>query len=176
MLISKLTMPPISAYAEYKLPFILNIDASGDGMGAVLYQLQDGHERVTAYASRGLRASERNYPALKLKFLCLNWSVCDKFHDYLYGNEFHIRTDNNPLTYVFSSAKLDATGHLWIAALSCYNFSITYRSGKQNNDADGLSRLPGNKQVLFNEAVKAICHALVVTTKPTSAAESVFHN
>ena len=173
MLIRKLTTPPILAYAEYKLPFILNIDASGDGLGAVLYQLQDGHERVIAYASRGLRASERNYPAHKLEFLCLKWSVCDKFHDYLYGNEFHVRTDNNPLTYVLSSAKLDATGHRWVAALSCYNFSITYRSGKQNNDADGLSRLPGNKQVLFNEAVKAICHALVVTTKPTSAAESV---
>ena len=173
MLISKLTTPPILAYADYKLPFILNIDASGDGLGAVLYQLQEGHERVIAYASRGLRASERNYPAHKLEFLCLKWSVCDKFHDYLYGNEFQVRTDNNPLTYVLSTAKLDATGHRWVAALSSYNFSISYRSGKLNSDADGLSRLPGNKQELFNEAVKAICQALVVTTKPSSAAESV---
>ena len=173
MLVNKLTTPPILAYADYKLPFILNIDASGDGLEAVLYQLQDGHERVIAYASRGLRASERNYPAHKLEFLCLKWSVCDKFHDYLFGNEFHIRTDNNHLTYVLSTAKLDATGHRWVAALSAYNFSITYRSGKLNSNADGLSRLPGNKQVLFNEAIKAICQALVVTTKPSSAAESV---
>ena len=48
MLVNKLTTPPILAYADYKLPFILNIDASGDGLGAVLYQLQDGHERVIA--------------------------------------------------------------------------------------------------------------------------------
>lgn len=173
MLIDKLTTPPILAYADYKLPFLLNIDASGDGLGAVLYQLQNGHERVIAYASRGLRASERNYPAHKLEFLCLKWAVCDKLHDYLYGSEFEVRTDNNPLTYVLSTAKLDATGHRWVAALSCYNFSITYRSGKLNSDADGLSRLPGNKQLLFNDAVKAICQALVVTTKPSSAAESV---
>ena len=130
----------------------------------MLYQLQDGKERVIAYASRGLRASVRNYPAHKLEFLCLKWSVCDKFHDYLYGTEFEVWTDNNPLTYVLTSPKLDATGHRWVAALS---------SGKQNNDADGLSRLPGNKQVLFNEAVKAICFAQTVTAKPSAAAESV---
>ena len=165
LLIEKLTSPPILAYADYKLPLILNIDASGDGLGAVLYQLQDGKER--------LRASERNYPAHKLEFLCLKWSVCDKFHDYLYGTEFEVRTDNNPLTYLLMSAKLDATGHRWVAALSSYNFSLVYRSGKQNNDADGLSRLPGKKQVLFNEAVKAICFAQTVTTKPSAAAESV---
>lgn len=82
-LIESLTTPPILAYADYKLPFILNIDSSGDGLGAVLYQRQDGHELVIAYASRGLRASERNYPAHKLEFLSLKWSVCDKFHDYL---------------------------------------------------------------------------------------------
>lgn len=172
-LIHKLTTPPVLGYADYKLPFILNIDASGDGLGAVLYQLQDGKERVIAYASRGLRSSEKNYPAHKLEFLCLKWSVCDKFHDYLYGNEFQVRTDNNPLTYVLTSAKLDATGHRWVAALSCYNFSIAYRSGRQNRDADGLSRLPGNKQILFNDAVKAICSAHTATVKTSVAAESV---
>ena len=41
-------------------------------------------------------------------------------------------TDNNPLTYVFTTAKLDATGHRWLAELSNYNFSIKYRSGRKN--------------------------------------------
>uniref|UniRef100_A0AAZ1XHG4 Gypsy retrotransposon integrase-like protein 1 n=1 Tax=Oreochromis aureus TaxID=47969 RepID=A0AAZ1XHG4_OREAU len=49
-------------------------------------------------------------------------------------------TDNNPLTYVLTSAKLDATGHRWLAALSNFNFNIQYRAGKRNQDADGLSR------------------------------------
>ena len=73
---------------------------------------------------------------------------------------------------MLTSAKLDATGHRWVAALSCYNFSIVYRSGRQNKDADGLSRLPGNKLVLFNDAVKAICSALTATAKVSVAAES----
>ena len=96
---------------------MLNIDASGDGLGAVLYQEQDGIEHVIAYASRCLRASECNYPAYKLEFLALKWAVCYKFHDNLFGNKFTVRTDNNPLTYVLTTAKLDATGHRWLAAL-----------------------------------------------------------
>ena len=97
-IVEKLTTPPVLAYADYSKPFVINIDASGDGLGAVLYQEQDGLERVIAYASRGLGASESNYPAHKLEFLALKWAVCDKFHDYLYGNKFTVRTDNNPLT------------------------------------------------------------------------------
>tara|TARA_B110000881_G_scaffold132335_1_gene116424 strand:- start:201 stop:485 length:285 start_codon:yes stop_codon:yes gene_type:complete len=88
------------AYADFDKPFILNTDASTYGLGAALYQLQDGKERVVAYASRSLSPSEKNYPAHKLEFLALKWAVSDKFHDYLYGRQFEVRTDNNPLTYV----------------------------------------------------------------------------
>ena len=82
-IIEKLTSPHVLAYTDYTKLFLLNIDASGDGLGAVLYQEQDGIERVIAYASRGLRASECSYPAHKLEFLALKWAVCDKCHDYL---------------------------------------------------------------------------------------------
>ena len=136
----KLSNPPVLAYADYRLPFKLHTDASCSGLGAVLYQCQDGLDRVIAYASRSLKPSERNYPAHKLEFLALKWAVTDKFHDYLYGAQFEVVTDNNPLTYVLSTAKLDATGHRWVAALANYNFPITYRSGRLNQDADGLSR------------------------------------
>ena len=54
--------PPVLAYADYTLPFVLNIDTSGDGLGAVHYQEHYGEELVIAYASRGLRASKCNYP------------------------------------------------------------------------------------------------------------------
>lgn len=63
----------------------------------------------------------------------------DKFQDYLYGAKFTVKTDNNPLTYVLTSAKLNATGHRWLAALATYDFSIQYRPGKNNTDADLLS-------------------------------------
>nr|KAG5695192.1 hypothetical protein BaRGS_018314 [Batillaria attramentaria] len=138
---ARLTSAPVLAYADPQKPFILNTDASTEGLGAVLYQHQDGRDRVIAYASRGLNQAERRYPAHKLEFLALKWAVTDKFHDYLYGANFVVRTDNNPLTYVLTTAKLDAAGHRWVAQLANYNFSLEYRAGRLNRDADALSRI-----------------------------------
>ena len=71
-MIEKLTSPPLLTFANYNKPFILNIDASSNGLGTVLYQVGDvGKEHVISYASRGLRAGERHYPAHKLEFLAL---------------------------------------------------------------------------------------------------------
>ena len=108
----------------------------------MLYQGQQGFKRIISYASRGLTKSEKRYPPHKLEFLALKWAVSDKFKDYLYGSNFTVLTDNNPMTYVLTTAKLDATGHRWLAALTAFNFNIVYRPGKKNGDADGLSRLP----------------------------------
>ena len=154
----KLVSPPILAFADYSLPFEVHIDASRSGLGAVLYQKQSGILRVVAYASRSVKESEQNYAAHKLEFLGLKWAVCDKFRDYLYGNQFVVVTDNNPLSYVLTSAKLDATGHRWLAELSSFNFSIKYRSGKTNVDADFLSRLPSYES-MSETVVEAICNS-----------------
>ncbi len=163
----KLTTPPVLGFADYSLPFELHTDASQQALGAVLYQKQNGKLRVIAYASRGLSPSEQNYSAHKLEFLALKWAVSDKFHDYLYGNSFVVFTDNNPLTYVLSSAKLDATGHRWLASLAAYDFGIKYRPGSKNADADCLSRLPGSTidnteelQEIKEKSVQAICSSL----------------
>ena len=133
---------PILAYPDYQLPFTLHTDSSTDGLGAVLYQKQDGKLRVIAYASRSVSKAESNYPAHKLEFLALKWAVCEKFHEYLYGSKsFEVFTDNNPLTYGLTSAKLDACGQRWVAKLANYNFSIRYRYGVSNTEADALSRI-----------------------------------
>lgn len=141
-----LSSPPILSYPDFNLPFEVHTDASALGLGAVLYQRQEGKDRVIAYASRGLNRSERNYPAHKLEFLALKWAVTEKFQDYLYGKKFKVITDNNPLTYVLTTAKLDATGHRWVAALAAFDFEILYRPGRKNADADSLSRLPESHQ------------------------------
>ena len=172
-IIEKLTNPPVLAYADFSLPFILNIDASGTGLGAVLYQKQDGRERVIAYASRSLRNPERSYPAHKREFLALKWAITDKFHDYLIGSKFEVRTDNNPLTYVLEKAKLDATGHRWVAALSNYDFSITYRSGKLNIDADILSRIQSDERKVNNDVIKAVCCGSLASIEKNPAVECV---
>lgn len=142
LIIGKLTSAPVLAFSNWQLPYLLHTDASLSGLGAALYQVQEGQTRVIAYASRGLSKSEKNYPVHKLEFLALKWAVSEKFHDYLYGATFRVMTDNNPLTYVLTSAKLDATSHRWLATLSSYNFDIQYKCGQHNVDADGLSRRP----------------------------------
>ena len=133
---------PILAFPDYKLPFILHTDSSTEGLGAVLYQKQEGKLRVIAYASRSVTKTESNYPTHKLEFLALKWAICEKFHEYLYGSTpFEVYTDNNPLTYVLTTAKLDACGQRWVANLANYNFTIQYRSGQSNVEADALSRI-----------------------------------
>ena len=79
----------------------------------------------------------------KLEFFALKWTVTEKFRDYmLYATSFTVYTDNNPLTYILSSAKLSAVGHRWVAELADFNFDIKNRPGKFNIDADMLSCLP----------------------------------
>jgi hypothetical protein len=123
----------------------------------VPYQTQEENKRVISYAWRRLTKSERNYPAHKMEFLALKWAVTEKFMDYLYGNSFTVYTDNNSLTYILTTAKLDATGHRWLEELFNYNFKIVYRPGKSNQDADRLRRVSEDKEDVFEkDSIKAI--------------------
>ena len=134
-------------YANYSKAFHLQTDASEKGLGAVLYQKQDDSTmRVIAYASRTLSKSEKNYDTHKLEFLALKWVITDTFHEYVYGRNFYVFTDNNPLTYLLTMAKLDATGQRWVASLANYNFKLHYKCGKLNVEADALSRFPWEQE------------------------------
>ena len=120
---------PISAYTNYQKPFKLHTDASEHGLGAALYQKQDDNmECVIAFASRTLSKSERNYDTHKLEFLALKWSITERFNEYLYGGHFEVDTYNNPLTYILTTAKLDATGQRWVASLANYNFKFSTKA------------------------------------------------
>ena len=81
----------------------------------------------------------------KLEFQALKWAVTEQFRDSLYyAPKFVVCTDNNPLTYVLTSAKLNATGLRWVGELADFNFEIWYRPGKSNTNADILSRIPAD--------------------------------
>lgn len=123
-LISMLINPLVLAYPNFEEPFVLHTDASEKGLGAILYQQQNGKMRVIGYGSRTLTPAERNYRLHSGKL------------------EFTVFTDNNPLTYIMSTAKLNAVGHRWVGELSEFRFNIKYRRGKNNIDADTLSRIP----------------------------------
>ena len=96
---------PCFAYPDYEKSVKLYTDTSESGLGAMLAQIkEDNVERPIAYGSRMLSKSECNYDAHKLEFLALKWAVTDHFYEYIYGGSFNVYTDNNPLTYVLSSA------------------------------------------------------------------------
>ena len=91
-----------------------------------------------------MNETKQRYHSNKQEFLTFKWVVTEQFHEYLspYGknrNKFVVHTNNNPLTYIFSSANLDAAGQRWVARLTSYNFSLEYQKGKDNTVADFLS-------------------------------------
>ena len=152
------TTTPILAYADFTKSFKLHTDASVLSLGAVLYQIHEGLEKLISYASRSLTQSKTKYLVHKLGFLCLKWAIAEQFHEYLYGNIIDVYTDKNPLTYVLMTAKLDAMGHKWVASLANYNFHLHYQSWRSNVEADALSRIHWGKddQTLPAESIQAI--------------------
>ena len=94
--------------------------------------------------SRTLTPAEKDYHlhSGKLELLALKWAITERFSDYLnYGPPFEVFTDNNPLTYVMTSAKLNVCGMRWVVQLANYQFTLQFRSGKNNIDTDFLSRV-----------------------------------
>ena len=95
----KCLMVPVLAFADLKKPFLLETDASIEGLGAVLSQKQDDDRyHPVTYASHGLKGGELKYHCSKLEFLALKWAVTEQFREYLQYQPFLVRTDNNPLT------------------------------------------------------------------------------
>lgn len=130
-----LTSTPVLAYADFTKPFVLEIDASHAGHGAVLAQDHDRQRKPIAFASRGLRPAEKNmsnYSSRKLELLALKWAVTNKFREYLLGTKFIVFTDNNLLSYL-QTAKLGATEHHWASELAMFDFEIKYQPGSANN-------------------------------------------
>ena len=136
---ARLVSAPTLAFANFSLPFILEVDASHSGLGAVLSQEQEGIVRPLAYASRSLHPAEKNYSSMKLEFLAMKWAMVEKFKEYLWGHPCVVWTDNNPLSHL-ETAKLGATEQRWVAELSAFEYSVRYRPGRINKNADALSR------------------------------------
>ena len=119
----------VLAFADFKKPFLLETDASIEGLGAVL-----------SHSS-------------KLEFLALKWAMTEQFREYLQYQPFLVRSDNNLVTYVMTTPNLDTVGHRWVAAMAGYNFNIEYVRGMDNKVTDALSHV-GER--LDEEAIKEL--------------------
>ena len=75
---------PVLAFADYTKDFLLETDASKEGLGAVLSQKQEDRQfHPVAYGSWVLTTHEKNYHSVKLEFLALKWAIMEHFKEYL---------------------------------------------------------------------------------------------
>jgi len=134
-----LTQAPILAYPKTGAQYILDTDASNVGIGAVLSQVQDGEERVIAYASKTLHQAQRNYCVTRREALAIVTFV-KHFHHYLCGTQFLVRTDHAALYWLLR--KRDPEGQMarWSVFLQAYDMRIEHRPGHKHGNADAMSR------------------------------------
>lgn len=131
---------PVLHAPDYKLPFVLQTDASSRGIGAILTQTTlDGMEHPIAYYSRKMFPREQRYSATEQEGLAVV-EACKHFLPYLLGRPFQIMTDHRALTFL--EQKETSNGRLarWMDILRQFQFTITYRPGVINQNADALSR------------------------------------
>ena len=137
----RLTTAPILSYPTREGPFVLDTDASEQGVGAVLSQIQNGEERVIGYYSRTMTKPERRYCVTRKELLAIVAGV-KWFHHFLYGRRFLIRTDHGALTWLMKFRQPEGQTARWLERLGNYDFTIQHRAGRVHNNADALSRRP----------------------------------
>ena len=139
-----LTSPPILAYPVDVGLFILDTDASGHGLRAVLSQVQDDCERTIAYYSRALARAEQQYCVTRRELLSVVESV-KHFHHYLCGRHIVIRMDHGSLKWLMRFKNPEGQIWRWLQVLNTFDFEIQHCPGTQHKNADGLSRRPGQE-------------------------------
>ena len=136
-----LTTAPIMAYPTDTGEFLLDTDASDTAIGAVLSQQQNEILKTIAYASRSLTKCERRYCVTRKELLTIV-NFTQHFWHYLLGRKFRVRSDHQPLRWLFKLRDPSGQVARWLEILSAYDFTVDYRQGKKHNNADGLSRIP----------------------------------
>jgi transposase InsO family protein len=139
-LIKILSTQPVLAFPDFSKPFKLQTDASDVALGAVLAQNDDeGREHPVSYISRKLSGPEIKYDTREKEALAIVWA-CEVFRPYLIGRHFEVETDHRNLKWLMTYQKPGRLSH-WALKLQDFDFSIKYRPGKSNANADTLSRV-----------------------------------
>jgi hypothetical protein len=134
---------PILQYPDFNKTFYLMTDGSAKGYGAVLSQLdENGKERVIAYASKSTVGAQKNYSATELEIGAALWAM-QHFNYYLGYSHFELWTDHTAMTYIKNNKVDEIKGKIarWALKIQQFDFTIKYRAGKGNTNANALSRL-----------------------------------
>ena len=141
----KLVTAPVLAYPLFDRAFTLETDASIRGLGAVLSQVQDDEQlHPIAYASRALNPQEANYSVTELETLGVVWAM-SHFHHYLYGNAVTVCTDHSAVKEILGAPNPSGKHARWwmkVYGSGVRDLTIRYRAGRDNKNADALSRSP----------------------------------
>lgn len=131
------TNAPTLKFFDVTKPVMLSVDASSEGIGAVI--LQEG--TPVAYASRALTDCQRRYAQIEKELLAIVYG-CEKFHQYVYGKEIVVESDHKPLESIFKKPLHQAPMRLqrMLLRLQKYSLNVMYKPGKQLHIADALSR------------------------------------
>ena len=144
-----MTHAPLLSFSDFSKPFLLETDASGEGLGAVLAQKQgDGAVHPIAYASRTLQKHEKNYGITELEALGVVWAT-RHFRHYLYGHHCDVFTDHEELKALLNTPHPSGKLARWGLSLQELDLEIHYRLGKANANADALSRFPMGQTMEF---------------------------
>ncbi|KAL3977676.1 G protein-coupled receptor [Sarotherodon galilaeus] len=130
---------PVLQCPDFTCPFIVQTDASGVGLGAVLLQGDGEDQRPVQYISRKLFPREMKYSTIEKEALAIKWAL-DTLKYYLLGGEFVLETDHRALQWMSRMRDTNARITRWYLSLQPYCFKIRYRAGKKNVVADFLSR------------------------------------
>ena len=156
-----LVSAPVLAFPNCSRMFILDTDASNQGIGAVLSQENDdGLEHVVAYASQALSKAERKYSVTRKELLAVV-SFLHYFRPYLLGRRFRLRTGHSSLLWLRRFKEPEGQLAHWLEQLEEYHFDIVHRQGKLHNNADALSRLPytdGESDICSNSGVSTVAN------------------
>ena len=136
---NRLSSPPILSLLNFTIPFILYTDASDLGLGAVLSKCIGSTEHVVFYASRSLTSAEKNYSTTEKECLAIVWAI-HYWRPYLLGKKFKVVTDHQSFTWLQGLQEPKGRLARWILILQEYDYDIEYCPGRENSNADALSR------------------------------------
>ena len=148
------------------LPLILETDASGVGLGAVMsHRCVNGDVRPVEYISKTLTKSEKNYSQIEKEALSIIWAV-KRLYLYLYGRQFELVTDHKPLTTILNEHQgmpqmAACRIARWRVSLMEFDYKIRYRSTKEHANCDALSRLPMRDDGEKLDQVNQLKHSIV---------------